>query len=400
MKRKKQVIDSELVRKKVGRLMAIQKVNYDILSERVTNNGYSIDKGNLQMYINQRDININLGYALAKSFGVPLDLLFDNETPESYLNGFDYNFRAKRYTKYHGDYFAYFCPTKDSKQHLADESTFSIDSDTGTVKLHIGANEIGGGKIFKGNMLISETTRTLFITLRSEIGEIVQVIMNDQELHTQNFEFCIGIAISVSAGDLKRIPVAHRFVICKQKLSDEGRVFVSSHLNMNNKFIQIKEGKRMNSLQSAEKHNELIGAIVKIISSTSFDNPHDIAEFILMALHKKMEETERLALCTTLQDLLELHFESDAHDMAYELISVFKPEQIISLEEHYVLNTFRDKFSLDDSKAELLISILRANSISHSNSKVKANLDSRIYRYLKFNKGFVSEHDKETLIQL
>ena len=390
MKIKKQLVDSELVRSKIDKLMAAQSIDYDTLSERVTSSGYAIDKANLQMYVNKRDININLGYALSKSFGVSLDFLFNNDIPDSHLDGFDYDFGSKRYAKYHGNYYAYFCPTQDSKQHLPIEANFSYNKDSGLVILEIATKE-GASKLFSGNMIISDTTRTLFITLRSEIGEIVQVIMNDQELNTQNFEICMGMAISVSAGDFKRIPVAHRFIICRNKLSDPGKEFLSSHLNMNNKFIQIKESRRISTRARKEKRSELVSVILNILNPILQNDAENTAELILTAIQQKTSEVERLDLLVALKDLIEPHFPDDAHDMAETLLFIFVPEQIISLEEHYLLNTFGDKFGLTESESELLISILRTNSISQSNWKIKENLDSRIYRYLKANDGFISK---------
>lgn len=340
MPNKIQIVNMEIIRQKIKNLMKLQNLDYGDLSEAfdktiINEKKYEITKSNIRMYIEQRNLSIDFLYVLSKVFNVSLDYLIDENIEINYTDGFDYNFAGERYSKYIGHYYFYYCPTRNNEQtQPLTKATLSINNFyEGGITLSIPTDE--ENKTYKGSLIISHNTRKVFMRLRDKKGEIVQLIFSDQFLFIHSFEFAIGMALSLSAGELKHLAVTNRFCLSKKLLSSSGLNFLATHLKLNYKFIHIQK--------------EVIRRLLSDIFPEKSDN------------------------------------------MFEQLSSAFKPKEIMSLDEGYLMNTIERDYSEEfkNIDIEFFISKLRENSyMCQANSKVKDDLDSQIFSYLERNDGF------------
>jgi hypothetical protein len=128
-------------------------------------------------------------------------------------------------------------------------------------------------------MLVAPDTKKLYGSLRDKRGEIVQFAFNEQFLNATDFSLALGLSVSVSAGDLKRLPVVNRLCLTKQILTDSGLKFLSSHLSLNGKFINIERNRLKDLIfemfpnNGEDIFNQLNGAF-RPREILSIDEPH------------------------------------------------------------------------------------------------------------------------------
>jgi len=334
---KTKIVNDNLIRAKIKNMMKLQNLDYGALAECLKNldndncnKNYLITKSNAQLYIEHRSLGIDFLYALSKVFGVSLDYLVSEKYDIDYTDGFDYHFSNRHYVKYMGMNYFYFCPTKSNEPMMPICGSLLINGFVeGDVILTIPAGN--KQKIYKGWLIIAPETRKLFFHLRDKKGEIIQLTFNEQHINVADFSFVLGIAVSVSAGDLKRLPVAHRVCITRNPLSETGLEFVYRHLSLNSKFINIEK--------------------------------------------------------TKLKNLTCKMFENNGDAIFNQLANAFRAREIMSIDERYMDTISRD-YELDDIQVENFIAQARSLSMGSANSKIKANLDSRIYNYLDLTGGF------------
>ncbi|MDR2570987.1 MAG: hypothetical protein LBD23_11975 [Oscillospiraceae bacterium] len=250
MPKKIKVVEDSMIRDKIKKIFTLQRLDYVKLAAKFCEENYSITSSNLRMYIEDqnRTFNIDFLYVFSKVCCVSLDYLVNPEFNVDDINGFDYNFFTPRYDKYHGKYWFYwFSTTENIQKERPKRTELEIKNNTQVIlKLHPHDDRLKGiankEKYYRGNIILSESpTMKAFLYLRDTYGDVLQVILNDQTFEGHNVEFALGIAVSVSSGEMKRLPVAHRVCISRKTLTLEGEKFLAPHLNLNNKFINIEE---------------------------------------------------------------------------------------------------------------------------------------------------------------
>lgn len=327
-------LDNDTIRKNIKNAMSKRNVNYEQLSSMFVDAGYKITKSNLRTYIEHRNISLTLIYFLSKTLQISTDYLlgltnYDNTTME----GFETNLNSPKYKKYCSEYYFYYYATRTNTDEKLEIAKISIDNNyNATLTIPVGYDK----KIFVGKLLISTITASTFITLYGENGEIVSLILNDPMVNNSTFEFAVVSMLSISCGDLKRLPTYCRAIISKNKIKDDGLIHIKSNLRLNSKYVKI-------GIDDFKK------------SLFSFFEEHEIAE--------KEEVYNRL-------------------------INAFLPYQYVQLEENYILNTLSKQLKLSDFQAETLLSQLRMDSLSDINHKLYRKLDSRIYLTLSQNNLF------------
>lgn len=332
--------DRDLFTKRVEESMLAAKLDFDKLAKKFTEAGYPITCANLKLYITKRNPSIKLLIYLSRTLHTSIDYLIGNESANSMtLNpSFDREIYSSRYAQYPGKYAVYFFPTRTNEPEELIQAELVITPDNSfhsTLRIPVPG---GHDKEYVGHLVLSKKTNTAFLSMIGSNGEMVQFTFNDPHTNQNKLRFCVSALISVSSGDAKRMPTLSRAVISESELSDEGIKYVEANLRLNSKYIHIHEDKLLSTLTSFF-HNEGI------------------------------EDTQ--AICSRLQH-------------------AFKARIYYSLEEQYLLNTFRLENELSNLQTESLIADLRNNSISSINVKTPRSLDARLYLLLKEEKMFVT----------
>ena len=336
--------DKELFIRRVNDAMHLARMDYDALAKQFSKLGYSITGPNLRMYINQRNVSLKVLIYLSKSLNVPMDHLVGNDVAGiSYLNdNFDRDINSARYAQYPGKYVVYFYPTRTNEPENLIEASLDISDKNGffsTLKIPVPNR---ASKIYTGHLVLSKKTNTAFLSMIGEHGEIIEFIFNDPNTIQDKIRFCVAALISVSSGDLKRMPTLSRAIICENAVNDEGRRFLTANLRLNSKYINIE----CNKLQTV--------------------------------LNRFLQKEEIV----------------DATEVVERLQNAFKVRHFFSIEEQYFLNTFKNENALSDVQAEQLIVELRNHSMSDINIKVPRSIDSRLYLLMNRAKMFIQDSDK------
>lgn len=326
--------NSAVIRKNIRAVMSLRNIDYDKLTELFNEAGYPITKSNLKIYIEQRNISMNVLFYLSKTLNVSTDYLLGiKHNSATLMPGFETELYSNKFKKYVGKYKMYFFATRTNTDEKMEFADLVID-ESYTVKLSLEVSK--ENKTFEGKLILSAVTSSAFITLYGDNGEVVTLVFNDPSIYIDNFEFAIAGMLSISSGDLKKLPTFCRAVISRKPIAEDGLMFIRSNLLMNSKYVNI-----------------------------SADN--------LKKCLNEFFQSEKL---------------SDADETYNRLTSAFVPEYYVQLEESYLLNTLSKQLKLSDYQAEKLIAILRLHSASDYNEKVNHNLDSRIYLALEQNNLF------------
>jgi transcriptional regulator with XRE-family HTH domain len=323
--------DSEKFVERIEETMQVKNISYEqlhqILTEKV---GYSITKNNLRIYIQNRTPNIQFAIALSKALDVSMDFLFGTDSDEKTLyKGINYHLLSKRYQKYIGDYHLYFYNTRSNSVGSIIHANLSVRLTTKyEVSMEIATTE-GGIKKYKGQLLISDLTPTVYMLLYAEFGEVVSMTFYDEAVNFNKFRCAVGAMLSVSSGDLKRSPVMNRFVLTDYEVTEEKKIFLEAHLRMNTKYINIKPKK--------------------------------------------------------LRDVLSNLIDENAEDILKRLSNAFSEQSYFSIEESFIENTIKNDYDLSSEEVERLIAELRNNSLAPANSKVNRSLDTKLFMSTKQN---------------
>lgn len=326
--------------KRVEEAMLAAKLDFDALAYKFTQAGYSITSANLKQYITKRNPSIKLLLYLSKTLHTSIDYLIGNDSANNLqLNpSFDREVYSSRYAQYPGKYWVYFFPTRTNEPEELIKAELNITNSNGfyaTLKIPVPG---GYDKEYEGHLVLSKKTNTAFLSMIGTNGEMIQFTFNDPHTNQNKLRFCISGLISVSSGDAKRMPTLSRAVISESELSDDGLKYIEANLRMNSKYIHIHEDKLRSTLTG-------------FLHSQSICEPE--------------------AVCTRLQN-------------------AFKSRTYYSIEEQYLLNTFKRENELTNVQIESLIADLRNNSISSINVKIPRSLDARLYLLLKEEKMFIT----------
>ena len=323
----KSFFDQGIFVSRVIEAMSIRGIGYEQLWEILNNKvGYTITLNNLKIYINQRIPNIQFALALSKALGVSLDYIFGNDDEERELiKGISHHLDSKKYQKYIGKYNLYFYNTVSNEPKHIIKASFEIKYTTKYEVIMIIDTTEGDKKIYKGKIMISNTSQNVFVMLHADFGEEVSLCMYEVPTIFSKFRCAVGAMLSISSGDLKRSPVMNRFVLTDYEVTEDKMKYVQAHLRLNTKYININPSKLENTIK-------------KIISD---------------------EET--------------------ANEILDRIKNAFSVREYYAVEESYVTNTLRRDFDLSDIEAEEIIAELRIQSLANINSKINRSLDSKIF---------------------
>ena len=325
---------------RVEEAMHYTKVDYDSLACKFKDLGYSVTSANLRTYITQRNLSLKVLIFLSRALNVSMDYLVGNEvTFSSYLNeNFDREIYGTRYAQYPGNYWVYFFPTRTNEPEELIRAKLTISEESLRCTLQIPISK-GASKTYVGHLILSQKTNTAFLSMIGTHGEIIQFTFNDPNTNQDKLRFCVAALVSISSGDAKRMPTLSRAIITEKAVTTDGLCFLEANLRLNSKYIDI----RLTELQST------------------------LHEFL------RQEEIE------------------DADDICQRLQYAFKAKQYISIEEQYLLNTFKNENYLTDLQIEKLIALLRNHSMSNVNIKTPRSIDARMYLLLRDEGLFAEE---------
>lgn len=320
-------------RERLETVMEQTNISWDSLADLVTEAGYRITTSNLKLYVNQRNISLKLLITISRVLRISMDYLIGNDAdvPAVIYNGFDYHYDSQRYMQYAGYYFVYFFPTRTNEPEEIIEATLNIDEKKSFYATFSIPVIEAKPKVYNGHLILSAKTDTAFLNMYGTNGELIEFIFNDPKTNQNKIRFCVSALVSVSSGDAKRMPTLSRAVITEKALTDEGKKIIEAHLRLNSKYIDIQREK----------------------------------------------------LQTILSEFLEHESISDADNVCSRLLAAFKPKTIYSIEEQYLLNTFRIDNDLSNLQVERLIAELRRASLSSINCKTPRSLDARLYLLMR-----------------
>lgn len=337
--------DKKIFCDRITEVMHRTNMDWDTLANKFCEKGYTITSANLKTYVLQRNLSLKVLVFLSRTLGVSMDYLVGNEQTNTQVfhDGFDYEYDRQRYRQYSGNFFVYFYPTRTNEPEEIIVAQLQIEAEKhyyATLEIPI---EDGKSKKYTGHLLLSQKTYTAFLSMMGSNGEMIQFIFNDPNTFQNKIRFCVAGLISVSSGDLKRMPTLSRAIITEKKITDIGVPLISANLRLNTKYITIQE-ENLKSVLECFFNSEKIG------------NTKEIVE---------------------------------------RLTTAFKPKTIFAIEEQYFLNTFRNENNLSDLQVEQLIADLRNVSTSSINCKIPRKIDSRLYLLLKEKNLFDEETNPE-----
>lgn len=325
--------DRDLFSKRVKEVMHREKMDFDVLADKMSKAGYDISDKNLKLYVEKRNPSLKLLLYLSKALHVSMDYLIGNEVGNfiTLNEGFDHEYDGSRYAQYSGKYTVYFFPTRTNEPEELIEASLKIDGENGffsTLEIPITG---GGVKQYNGHLVLSKKTYTAFLNMVGTNGEIIQFTFNDPNTNNDKIRFCVSALVSISSGDAKRMPTLSRAIISEKRLTDAGRKYLDSNLRLNSKYINIHQ-------------DRLLTVIKNFLDKENIENSEEIRNRLSFA---------------------------------------FKAKTYYSIEEQYFLNTFRTENGLSNLQTESLIADLRNNSMSSINCKIPRTLDARLYIMLR-----------------
>ena len=342
-------ITSDGFYERVKLVMDYKNISIDSLHEIINNEiGYEISKNNLNIYL-QRVPNTNFLIALSKALSISSDYLLGISDEDLFGTGFNYDYESQKYKKYlNNDYSLYFYPTVSNspQNHISGKqrvtkAKLSVFHDVSyKAKLTIITDE-NEKKEYVGNFLLSDSYDVGYIYLHgTKLGEMVFMSFCDPNINGNvvKVEALVGLMISVSSGDFKRVPVMSRFVLSKVSVATEKFDAVLSNLILNTKYINLSDDSLSDALHNLNLSDDL--------------------------------EKELLS----------------------RLRSAFPPKTYRRIEEGYLLNTIKNDFNLPFDEIYKLINNLRLNSLDCvSNNKANKSVDTHLFRYISDVKTMEAE---------
>ncbi len=254
-----------------------------------------------------------------------------------------------RFTGYLGKYYGYFFSTEDSNEKIHDgcftisrqsktnKCIASFTFETGVINEKTGKYNV---KKYKGPVKLSQRLGAISceLTAQDKSGDVSYIIFEHEDKINQSCESALGMAVTICAGG-SRHPVAQRFLICRQELSDDDLYYISGQLKLNEKKILISEKEYKEFI----KDNKL---------PDSFDN--------------RDEQGEDILLKNT------------------------KPQKYYQFTEGDIAKVA----SMSDVDLAKTISLLRKHSSSRPSTKVGKDCGDYIFKYLKDKKTRESRGDQ------
>ncbi|MCI9436807.1 MAG: helix-turn-helix transcriptional regulator [Lachnospiraceae bacterium] len=202
------------------------------LAARCAKAGYSVTQPDISKFMSLKTKpTLYFLLAISKVFNVSLDYLAGNGRRQAWLPMDDGSFaidpeKDDAFQNITGEYWAYYESTDPYEDKIL-EGEISFSSCHGicetVFRLHTGEMK-GGSEVIKqyyGQLVISGKMRAMYCILHNpEISELSFVIFRFRNFTVKKMLCRMGLAVTVSAGE-QRQPVAHKFFISRDRLSDE-----------------------------------------------------------------------------------------------------------------------------------------------------------------------------------
>ena len=154
-----------------------------------------------------------------------------------------------RFQGYMGKYYGYFYSTENCDTIHKGDFLFYPDKDTGnclvsfsfdTGKTNVDDEPVN--KIFKGTAKLNTKLGAICceMTSQDKSGDVSYIIFKWHYIANQKCECRIGMVVTICAG-LKRLPVAHKLLICREKLTDTDLYFLSGQLKLNDDTLFVSD---------------------------------------------------------------------------------------------------------------------------------------------------------------
>ncbi len=155
----------------------------------------------------------------------------------------------KKFNGYMGKYYGYFYSTENNDTIHFGEFEFYKDTSTKRCRVSFsfetGKSNINNEpvrKMFIGTAKISDTLGAICceLTAQDTSGDLAYIIFKFDYILNQQCECRIGMVVTICAG-LKRLPVAHKLLMCRQKISEADMPFIAGQLKLNDDIILVSE---------------------------------------------------------------------------------------------------------------------------------------------------------------
>lgn len=245
---------------RIKKAMGEKKITQQDLANRCAAYGYNTNQSTISKLLNGSEkmdpcklsvickaLDLNFDEILS------LDLVVKSEHDD---NGFITDANDKKFKGYLGEFHGYFFSTKDKETIHDGIFKFFKDEYSNNCKVSFrfstGQTDDDGNPVyseFLGMAKISDTLRAICceMTAQDGSGDASYIIFKHDFLKNQKIECRFGMVVTICAG-LKRLPVAHKILICKNKLSSEDYPFIKGQLRMNDNTFIV----------SAEKYEEFL----------------------------------------------------------------------------------------------------------------------------------------------
>lgn len=180
------------------------------------------------------------------SFDQKMNITVNNEQSDS---PFITDANDRKWHGYIGKYYGYFYSTENND--TIHEGVFEFYGDPATNKCCVSfsfetgktdVNDVQVCKRFEGTAKLSDTLGAICCEMTSKdgSGDVSYIIFKYHFITNQQCECKIGMVVTIGAG-LKRLPVAHKFLICRQKLSESDKPFIAGQLKLNDDSLLVSE---------------------------------------------------------------------------------------------------------------------------------------------------------------
>lgn len=248
---------SLLISKRIKNAMEARNITQSDLKNRCKDFGLDLSQSSLSRMLSGVDkmdvyrvatickaLNLQLNELLSFGPEETVSLRVDNAD-----SAFTYDASDRRFKSYMGDYYGYFYSTENTETIHEGVFKFFADPSTGnccvsftfeTGKLDVNGNIIR--KEYIGTAKLSDNFGAICceMTSKDENGDVSYIIFKYHFIANQQCECIIGMVVTICAG-LKRLPVSHKLLICRQKLSEADMPFIAGQLKLNDDMIIISE---------------------------------------------------------------------------------------------------------------------------------------------------------------
>jgi len=219
------------------------KINQSTLSKLLTS-GEGLDIYRVSILCKVLDLNP------AEVLSLDPDLDFVSVEDRDKKKAFVTDYSDDAFKGYRGDYKGYFYATEnnDDTIHVGDFKFYPEDkTDRCLVSFSFktgkyNTDNLPVTKRFSGTARLSTKFGAICceMTAEDDTGDVSFIIFKYDSLANQQCICRLGMVVTICAG-LKRLPVAHKLLICRQELSHEDQRFIEGQLKLNDDILLISE---------------------------------------------------------------------------------------------------------------------------------------------------------------